>query len=52
MPSRDIVVRPRAGNGLGGERYRLLFEQFGNLEFERGKGVTSITVGVFMILRS
>ena len=34
------------------ERYRLLFEQLRNLGFEGGKGVTSITVGVLIILRS
>ena len=41
-----------AGNEAGSERYRLLFELIGDLEFERGKGVNSITVGVLMILRS
>ena len=37
-----------AGNETGGERHRLLFEQLGNLRFERGKGVTSITVDVLI----
>ena len=30
----------------------MLLEQLGNLGFERGNGVTSITVGVLMVLRS
>ena len=30
----------------------VLFEQLGNLGIERGKGVTSITGGVLMVLRS
>ena len=30
----------------------MLFEQVGNLEFYRGKGVSSITVDVLMVLRS
>ena len=37
---------------MGGERYRVLFEQLGDLRFERGKGINRITVGVLMILRS
>ena len=37
------------GNEARGERYRVLFEQLGNLGFERGKGVT---LGVLMVLRS
>ena len=41
-----------AVNEAGGERYRVLFEQLGNLGFERGKGVTSITAGVLMVLRA
>ena len=32
--------------------HRVLFEQLDHLGFERGKGVTSITVAVLMILRS
>ena len=32
-----------AGNEEGRERCRVLFEQLGNLGFERGEGVTSIT---------
>ena len=44
--------RSFAGNEAGGECYRLRFEQLGNLRFERGKGITSITVGVLMVLRS
>ena len=28
---------------MGGERYRVLFEQLGDLGFERGRGITSIT---------
>ena len=30
----------------------MLFEQLGNLGFERGKDVTSITVGILMVLRA
>ena len=41
-----------ASNEAGGERYRMLFEQLDDLGFERGKGVTSIMVGVLMILRA
>ena len=41
-----------AGNETGGERYRSLFEQLGDLGFERVKAVTSITAGVLMVLRS
>ena len=41
-----------AGNEEGFERYSALFEQLGDLGFERGKGINSITVGVLMILRS
>ena len=41
-----------AGNEKNSELYRLFFEHLGDLGFERGKGVTSITVGVLMILRS
>ena len=37
---------------MGGERYRVLFEQLSDLGFERGKDVRSITVGVLMILRA
>ena len=33
-----------------GQRYRVLFEQLGDLGFERGRGITSITVGVLMII--
>ena len=40
------------GNEAGGERYRLLLEQPGDLGFERGKGVSSIMVGVLMVLKS
>ena len=40
-----------AGNEAGGERYRVLFKQLGNLGFERGKGVISIMVSVLMVLR-
>ena len=39
-----------AENEAGGERYRLLFEQLGNFGCERGKGISSITVGVLMVL--
>ena len=41
-----------AGNEMNGERYRVLFEQLGDLGFERGRGITCITVSVLMILRS
>ena len=41
-----------AGNGMSGERYRVVFEQLGDLGFERGRGVTSIRVGINMILRA
>ena len=41
-----------AGNEEGFERYSALFEQLGNIGFERGRGIHSITVGVLMILRS
>ena len=41
-----------AGNELGGDRYRVLFEQLGDLGFERRRGATSMTVGVLMVLRS
>ena len=32
-----------AGNEMGGERYRMLFEQLGVLRFEREKGIAGIT---------
>ena len=41
-----------AGNEAGGEGYRVLFEQLGNLGFEGGRGITGITVGILMILRA
>ena len=41
-----------ACNEMGYERYRLLYEQLGDLGLEREKGVTSITVGVLVVLRS
>ena len=41
-----------AGNEMCGERYRVFFEKLGNLGFERGEGVTSMTVCVLMVLRS
>ena len=40
------------GNEMGGERCRVLFEQFVDLGLERGKGVIGITVGILMILRA
>ena len=40
-----------AGNEAGFERYRVLFEQLGDLGFESGNGVTSITVGILTVLR-
>ena len=36
---------------MSDERYRVFFEQFGDLGFERGRGVTGVTAGVLMILR-
>ena len=37
---------------MDGERYRVLFEQLGDIGFERETGVTNIRVGTLMILRS
>ena len=37
---------------MSGERCRVLFEQLGNLRFERGRGISSMMVGVLMILKS
>ena len=36
---------------MGGERYRVLIEQLGDLGFERGASITGTTVGILMILR-
>ena len=38
-----------AGIEAGYEHYRLLFEQLGDLGFEMGKGVTSITVSILLV---
>ena len=37
---------------MGGERYRVLFQQLGDLGFERERGIKGITLGILMILKS
>ena len=35
---------------MGGERYRVLFEQLGDIGLEKGKGIRGITAGVLVLL--